>query len=204
MWPTSASCSPSDEGGRWWSLAWSLSSWTTREHLCCVSSSVALRAAERESVQSGGNRKHLWSQVKGHLPFLVDGCLQGALSALLHPLRHLHHLLLQGLAALRLRIGQQCQPLGVASRKLHLLDETEEEKGAESRDGTKTTTSSEDWLWASDLLQQLDLGLQDLLHVADVLLPLLQAALQLCFALIGQELRSRPSHTSKSVTLGSS
>lgn len=68
-------------------------------------------------------------RVKGHLLFLVIGCLQVAPSALFRPLHHLHHLLLQGPAALRLRIGQHRQPLGIASRKLRLLDETEEEKG---------------------------------------------------------------------------
>lgn len=37
--------------------------------------------------------------------------------------------------------------------------------------------------------------------MADVLLPVLQAALQLCLALIVQELRCRPSHTSKTQVL---
>lgn len=37
--------------------------------------------------------------------------------------------------------------------------------------------------------------------MADVLLPLLQAALQLRLALIGQELRCRPSHTSRAQAL---
>lgn len=50
-------------------------------------------------------------QVKGRLPVLVVGHLRGAPSA---PLCLLHHFLLQGLAALRLRVGQQSQPLGVA------------------------------------------------------------------------------------------
>jgi len=41
------------------------------------------------------------------------------------------------------------------------------------------------------LLQQLHFGFQDLLHVADLVLPLCQAPLQLCFILIGQALCRR-------------
>lgn len=73
-------------------------------------------------------------QVKGRLPVLVVSCLQGVSPA---PLCPLHHLLLQGLPALRLRVGQQSQPLGVAPRELRLLGEIEEEKRAESEAGPR-------------------------------------------------------------------
>jgi hypothetical protein len=41
----------------------------------------------------------------------------------------------------------------------------------------------------TDLLQELNLGLQHLLHVVDLLLSLLTAPLQLCLIVIGQVLR---------------
>lgn len=48
-----------------------------------------------------------------------------------------------------------------------------------------------------NLLKQLNFGFQDVLHVADVLLPLHQVALQLRLILPGQALRSGPDGTTK-------
>lgn len=73
-------------------------------------------------------------KVKGRLPVLVIGHLRGAPFV---PLCPVHHLLLKGLAALCLRVGQQSQPLGVTPRKLRLLDKTEEEKSADSEAGPR-------------------------------------------------------------------
>ena len=131
-------------------------------------------------------------------PVLVAQALLGErstwASALLHPL---HHLSLQSQAALRLRVRQRGHPLGLVSRQLGLLNATQDKEVIES--AMMFITSLKDELslillttWTSCsrlyLLQQLNFGLQDFLHVADLLLPTLQATLQLGFALIGQAL----------------
>lgn len=52
----------------------------------------------------------------------------------------------------------------------------------------KLCNTSHIWKRETDLLQELDLSLEDLLHVVDFLLSRLTASLQLCFIVIGQAL----------------
>lgn len=106
-------------------------------------------------------------------------------SALLHPLLHLP---LQSQAAAGLGVRQRGHALGLASRQLRLLNAAQRRRGRHKPAGCHSPGVKV----RPYLLQQLNFGLQDFLHVADLLLPLRQAALQLRLILIGQALRRRP------------
>lgn len=151
----------------------------------CFHSAVTNDSTQNQRLSQG----LLQEGLRQNSPVFVTGAQLGEAStrtsALLHPL---HHLPLQSQAALGLRVRQRGHALGLASRQLGLLN-------AARRDATMTNPpvlTPVSYHSAGNvrlyLLQQLNFGLQDFLHVADLLLPLRQATLQLRFILIGQAL----------------